>query len=97
MFSRCLCFLSKRRNSEDFGTPLTIASVNKVITGVYISHFGPRGGGQKYVVLLGWGKNMMIYKKTRKYKGKEEEKQGKGKIFTVFTIRGKKYNFNTPG
>ena len=36
--------------------------------GVY---FRGAGGYQKYEVLVGWGKNMMIYSKKRKYKGEE--------------------------
>jgi len=29
VFSRCLCFLKKRRNSEDLDTAMTITSINK--------------------------------------------------------------------
>ena len=54
------------------------------IRGVYFSVClppGPRGGGQKYDLLVGWGKNMIFIKKKR---GREE-------IFTV--LGGEKISF----
>ena len=46
---------------------------------------------QKYELLLGWGKNMLIYQKKHEFKGEEATKRGKGENFHC-TLR-QKYHF----
>ena len=56
-------------NQSGFNHPILVTDKDglsmttpQVLSGVYIFHFA----GQKYWFLVGWGKNMMIYKLKRR-------------------------------
>ena len=53
------------------------------ISGVHVFYIAPLGGGQKYKLLVGWGKNMMIHKEKCESKGEVVENRGNVEILTV--------------